>query len=158
MTLDELREFGLTRMDDGEMRDFLRNQRTGVVGIPTEGAPYLLPMSFGYDGDKRLYFTFVGGPESRKRELVEQTDTVRFLTYAAQSMFNWESLVLTGRVRRVPEAEWDDIADVLGTAWRPEVFQAAVDTGEIAVYEFTVRDWTGIKHAGLPPGFDTEVQ
>jgi len=149
-------EYGLDRMSDDELNDFVSNQKMGVLGLPTDGAPYLLPMSFGYDGEVTLYFTFVGGPESRKRALIDEADAARFLTYAAQSMFNWESAILTGTVEPVPEDEWDALEDVLGTAWRPEVFETAKAVEEVVIYRFAVDDWSGIKHTGLPPGFEAE--
>lgn len=34
MSVDELREYGLTEMDDAEIRRFLSNQRVGVLGLP----------------------------------------------------------------------------------------------------------------------------
>ncbi|MBV0925506.1 pyridoxamine 5'-phosphate oxidase family protein [Halomicroarcula limicola] len=154
MTVEAMREYGLEHMTDEEMRNFLSNQRMGVLGLPATEAPYIVPISFGYDGESALYFTFVGGPDSRKRTLIEAAETVRFLTYSAQSVFNWESLILTGTVSRVPEAEWDELADVLQGVWRPEVFEAAMESEEVVVYRFDIDERTGIKHTGLPPGFD----
>ena len=151
-----MREYGLEHMADEEIRNFLSNQRMGVLGLPATEAPYILPISFGYDGESALYFTFVGGPDSRKRTLIDAAETVRFLTYSAQSVFSWESLLLTGTVSRVPESEWDELADVLQGVWRPEVFEAAMESEEVVVYRFDVGDWTGIKHTGLPPGFDVD--
>ncbi|WP_135303369.1 pyridoxamine 5'-phosphate oxidase family protein [Haloarcula amylovorans] len=156
MTVDAMQEYGLEHMTDNEMRDFLASQRMGVLGLPATDAPYMVPISFGYDGESSLYFTFVGGPDSRKRTLIEAAETVRFLTYAAQSVFNWESLILTGTVARVSEEDWDDLEEVLQGVWRPEVFEAAMAAEEVVVYRFDVDDWAGIKHTGLPPGFDVD--
>lgn len=156
MTLETMATYGLDRMSEAELRDFISNQQTGVLGLATGGAPYLLPMSFGYDGETTLYFTFVGGPESRKRSLVDAADTARFLTYEAGSPFNWESVILTGFVEPVPDVEWETLEDALGAAWRPEVFEAAKRVEDVTVYRFAVEDWSGIKHTGLPPGLDAE--
>lgn len=156
MTIEDMEQYGLTRMTEGEMRDFLTNQRMGVLALPAADAPYVVPMSFGYDGESTLYFTFVGGPDSRKRALIERAETVRFLTYVAKSAFDWESVMLTGSVERVPERRWAEIRDVLDTAWRPEVFEAARESEDVVVYRFEAAESTGIKHTGLPPGFDTD--
>jgi len=150
MTVEEIQ---LTEMDDDAIRAFLANQKMGVMGLPTGGVPYLLPMSYGFDDESTLYFTFVGGPDSRKRGLIEATDRARFLSYTAQSPFNWESVLVTGTVEPVPESEWDDIVAALESAWRPEVIEAAMETEEVTVYRFSVEEWTGYKHTGLPPGF-----
>jgi len=71
MTVSALEAAGLTRMDDGEIRSFLSNRRVGVLGLPTDDGPYMIPLSFGYDEEQTLYFTFVGGPSSRKQTLAE---------------------------------------------------------------------------------------
>ena len=151
MTVEEIQ---LTEMDDDDIRAFLRSQKTGVLGLPTGEVPYLLPMSYGYEDGSTLYFTFVGGPDSHKRGLIDGTDRARFLSYAAQSPFNWESVLLSGTVEPVPEAEWEDIAAVLESAWRPEIIETAMATEEVTVYRFAAEEWTGYKHTGLPPGFD----
>lgn len=153
MTVDEIR---LTEMDDDGVRAFLANRKMGVVGLPTGDIPYLLPMSFGYDGESTLYFTFVGGPDSRKRGLIEGTDRAGFLVYAAESPFSWESVLLAGTVEAVPDGEWGDIVPVLEAAWRPDVIEAAMETEAVTVYRFDAEEWTGYKHTGLPPGFDVD--
>jgi len=153
MTVDEIQ---LTEMDDDAIRAFLANRKMGVLGLPTDDIPYLLPMSFGYDDEGALYFTFVGGPDSRKRALIEATDRAGFLAYAAESPFSWESVLLSGTVDAVPDGEWDNIVPVLEAAWRPDVIEAAMETEEVSVYRFNVDEWTGYKHTGLPPGFDVD--
>jgi len=152
MTVEEI---PLTEMDDESIRAFLSNQKTGVLGLPTDDVPYLLPMSYGFDGESTLYFTFVGGPDSRKRGLIERTERARFLSFSAQSPFNWESVLVTGTVEAIPGEEWGDVAPVLEAAWRPDVIEAAMETEEVTVYRFEADEWTGYKHTGLPPGFET---
>ena len=91
MSIDELEQFGLVRMDDAEIRSFLASQGTGVLGFPTADAPYLLPMSYGFDGESRLYFTYLVSSESRKATLSERTDVASMLVYKADTKFNWQS-------------------------------------------------------------------
>lgn len=152
MTGDTLEAAGLEPMADDDVENFLRSQRFGILGLPTDGAPYMVPISYGYDGDA-LYFTFIGGPESQKRALMRESDAASFLVTDVSSMFNWESVVLTGRPERVPESEWTELADVLDGVWRPEVFEAALESEDIAIVRFDVEDRNGIRHTGLPEGF-----
>ncbi|MFY4811210.1 pyridoxamine 5'-phosphate oxidase family protein [Haloarcula sp. AONF1] len=156
MTIDTLKAAGLTRMDDSNIAAFLSNQRVGVLGLPTENGPYMIPLSFGYDGDRSLYFTFIGGSASRKQQLTEAAENAAVLVYKVESMFHWESVLLQGGIEAVPESEWDDLADVLDTAWRPELFEDAIEDGDIAVYRFRIDEKEGLRHAGLPPGFEQE--
>jgi nitroimidazol reductase NimA-like FMN-containing flavoprotein (pyridoxamine 5'-phosphate oxidase superfamily) len=155
MSLDELEAAGMVRMDDGEIRDFLRNQKTGVLGLPDEDGPYMIPMSYSYDGESRLYFSFVLGASSRKEELSDRAERARFLVYQATSPFNWRSVVLDGTIAAVTDAEWDDLKEEISVVWRPELFERAEPTRGAQVYEFRVDDRVGIKHTGLPPAMDS---
>jgi nitroimidazol reductase NimA-like FMN-containing flavoprotein (pyridoxamine 5'-phosphate oxidase superfamily) len=154
MTVDELGAYGLEQLTEGEIDAFLANQRMGVLGLPTENGPYMLPLSFGFDGESRLYFTYVVGDESRKARLSERAETASFLVYSAESAYNWESVSLTGRLEEVPESEWDTLQDVLADAWRPGLIEDAAASADILVYRFEAEERTGVKHTGLPPGFD----
>jgi len=156
MTVDGLREFGLEGMNDEEIDAFLSNRRWGVLGLPTEEVPYLLPLSYGFDGGDRLYFTYLRGPDSQKATLSERAETAAFLVFAVDTLYNWESVLLEGQLTTVPESEWDNLADVLDDVWRPDVLESAVDVGDIDVYELSINGRNGIKHQGLPPGFDPE--
>ena len=153
MSIQQLEKYGLERMDDDEIRRFVSSQSTGVLGLPTDSWPYLLPMSFAFDGDSSLYFTYLLGPSSRKEDLTERTDRARFLVYSVETMFNWQSVLLTGDLTEVPENEWSELEDVLTTAWRPELFRTASTSGGVRVFEFAIQSQSGIRHAGLPPGF-----
>ncbi|MDG5760208.1 pyridoxamine 5'-phosphate oxidase family protein [Natronococcus sp. A-GB1] len=154
MSIDELREYGLVEMDDAEIRNFLSSRKAGVLGLPDDEAPYLLPLSFGYDGDSRLYFTYLLGSSSRKESLTETAKAASFLAFSVDTMYNWESVLLTGRLSAVPESSWDDLEGVLDDAWRPGLFESAALSGSVAVYEFRVDEQRGIKHQGLPPAFE----
>ncbi|RXK51340.1 pyridoxamine 5'-phosphate oxidase family protein [Halorientalis pallida] len=154
MTVDELGAYGLEQLTDDEINAFLANQRMGVLGLPTGNGPYMLPLSFGFDGESRLYFTYVLGGESRKADLSERAEHATFLAYSAESPYNWESVSLTGRLEEVPESEWDEIDGVLADAWRPGLIEEAAASADVAVYRFLVEAWSGVKHTGLPPGFD----
>ena len=154
MTVTALLDEGVTEMDDDAIRAFLSNQGQGVLGLPTADAPYLLPMSYGFDGDSTLYFTFVGGPESRKRALIERTERARFLVYRAQTPFNWESVQLGGPVETVPHGEWERFTATEESAWRPEVLERVMASAEVTVYRLHADGWTGLRYTGLPSGFE----
>jgi nitroimidazol reductase NimA-like FMN-containing flavoprotein (pyridoxamine 5'-phosphate oxidase superfamily) len=153
MAIAQLREYGLEQMDDESIREFVAAQSVGVLGLPMDQAPYLLPMSFAFDGDSRLYFTYLLGPSSRKQALSDRADYARVLVYSVETMFNWRSVLLTGSLTEVPESEWSDLEDVLTTAWRPELFETARLSGDVSVYEFTIESQSGIRHTGLASGF-----
>ncbi|MFB6184846.1 MAG: pyridoxamine 5'-phosphate oxidase family protein [Haloarculaceae archaeon] len=153
MTVDDLEAYGITRMSDDEIDRYLSNRVIGVLGLPTEDAPYLLPMSYTFDDD-RLYFTFLGDDDSRKARASDRADAASFLVYSAETMFNWRSVLLTGTIERVPESESAAVADAMDTAWRPEAFARAGREKPTTVHRFRIGSRDGIKHTGLPPGFE----
>jgi hypothetical protein len=154
MTVDELDEYGMVRMTDEEITGYLASQRVGVLGLATDGAPSLRPMSFGFDGNSRLYFLYVLGDESRKAELSTEQPRARFLVYSAETPFNWRSVLLTGRLSEVDAEDAETAREVIDGAWRPEVFERAQKGEATRLYRFDIDERTGLKHLGLPPGFD----
>lgn len=152
MTVEGLKEFGLAEMGAEEIRNFLRNQGMGVLALPGRGVPYVIPMAFGYDGGRQLYFSFFLAGESEKRDLAVDAETARFLVYSADSPFFWESVVLTGTIDEVPAGEWGDQDVAMDNAWHLDVFEQADSTGDVSLFEFVVDDQRGLKYTGLPPG------
>jgi uncharacterized protein len=145
MTVDELSDYGMQRMDDEEIESFLLTQSQGVLGLPTEGAPYLLPMSYGFDGGSQLYFFYVIGAQSRKETLSSQGVPASFLVYTAE-MFHWRSALLTGTIRRLSEEKRANLTEAQTPTWRPELIETASKSEEARFYEFRIEECTGIRH------------
>ncbi|MFC6719034.1 pyridoxamine 5'-phosphate oxidase family protein [Natrialbaceae archaeon GCM10025810] len=158
MSIEELGAYGIREMDDEQIRRFLSNQRVGVLGLPEEDEPYLLPLSFGYDGDERLYFTYLVGSDSRKTVSSEMAERASFLVFKVDTMYNWQSVLLSGTITAVPESEWDELTDLLESVWRPDVLGSAHLSGGLAVYEFRIDDRRGITHQGLPPELEKRIE
>lgn len=154
MTLETLSDYGLERMTDAEVNDFLASQRVGTLGLVGDAGPYLVPMSYGYDREEGLYFTYLYTSESRKRELSERAEAARFLVYSVESMFQWRSVSLSGTLDSVPQAQWGSLEDVLDDAWRPEILSAGANSTEIAVYRFDIDEQTGVRHTALAPDIE----
>lgn len=153
MTVEELERYGLEKMREEEISQFLRTQTVGILGLATGEVPYLVPLSYGYDGGGSLYFVYVLGAESRKEKLTERVDEGVFVVFSADTPFNWQSVQLVGEFESVPPSRWDDIAPALESAWRPDIFTRANTSRNVAIYEFEITQQTGFKHAGLAPGF-----
>ena len=146
--------YEITPMAEQAVREFLASHSVGVLGLATDGAPSLRPMSFWFDGEEHLYMLYVLGPDSRKAALSDRDEPARFLVYSAETPFSWRSVLATGQLREVPGEEADSVRESLEEVWRPEAFRAVVERGETAVYELAVEDWTGLESSGLPPGFE----
>lgn len=153
MTIDELSAYGMQRMDEEEIDRYLEFHHHGVLGLPSDGAPYLLPMAYGYDGGSRLIFTFVVADESRKLALTDAADVASFLVYKAETMFDWRSVVLVGSIRRLSDEDYAELSDSEIPTWRPELFETASESEETHVFEFRIEERTGVKHTIQPPGY-----
>ncbi|MFB6075115.1 MAG: pyridoxamine 5'-phosphate oxidase family protein [Haloarculaceae archaeon] len=150
MTLEELEAVGITRMDETAIDDFLRNRGFGVLGLPDEATPYLLPMSYGFDGES-LFFTYLLGEASRKEALSERADAASFLVSAADSPFRWQSVLLTGTIDAVTPSAFEAAVDQASTPWRPAIFREASLSRGVEFYRFGIDERSGVKHTGLPP-------
>lgn len=157
MTIDELSKYGLERMTDEAIETFLDDHALGVLGLPTDDVPYMLPLSYVYD-DGRLYFTYLLGESSRKESLTARARSGRFLVYDAETAFKWQSVMLTGDIAEVPESEWGALPDHPKSAWRPSVLQSATTSGGVKVYGFEIRERDGIRQTGLAPRFRENIE
>jgi nitroimidazol reductase NimA-like FMN-containing flavoprotein (pyridoxamine 5'-phosphate oxidase superfamily) len=154
MTTEDLKPYGLEEMRDEDIENFLDSQSTGVLGLPGDEVPYLLPLSYGYDGDSSLYFTYLLGEESEKERRTEAAERASFLVYSAETLFNWRSVLLEGRFERLEPSEWSDIAEYLDGVWRPEIFKTATTERNVGIYEYTIETWSGLRHTGLSPQYE----
>jgi len=150
MSIDAIAESAADSMTEAEMRDLLTSEGVGTLAFATDDLPYLLPVSFGYDGESTLYFVFLlFGAESRKETLANEPEHARFLTYRAESMYDWRSVSLAGPIEVVPEDEWDELRGAMANAWHSNMFSAAHPTRGVAGYQLAIEEWTGIKHQDL---------
>lgn len=147
MTIDELEAQGAEAMDTAAIYEFLAEQDVGVLGIPTERLPYMVPISYAFDGDENLYFTYVVGQTSQKALLSEESDAASFLIYDTVSETDWTSVRLDGTLTRVSESELESLADSLESVWRPEAMKNAMESEDTRVYRFWIQNESGIRQA-----------
>ncbi|EMA56138.1 pyridoxamine 5'-phosphate oxidase family protein [Halococcus thailandensis] len=152
MTTDELSEYGMEQMDDEAVRRFLSSQSIGVLGLPTDSAPALRPMSFWFDGDSQLYFPYLVGSNSRKANLSDQASIARFLVYRAETTFNWRSVLLTGPISKVSGDERVRLEESVEMNSQPDLLKRASTAENTGFYQLQIENQSGIKHLGLPPG------
>ncbi len=153
MNIEAIAESTATSMNEEQLGDLLKSEGVGVLALPDADLPYVIPVSFGYDGDRTLYFVFLlFGAESRKEVLAKRADRARFLVYRADSMSDWRSVLLTGRIDPVAEAEWSTLRSAMENAWHPNVFSSAHPMRGVEGYRFEVDSWTGIQQRSSADG------
>ncbi len=111
-------------MDRQTIDDCLRTEGVGTLALTDGEEAYGVPLSFGYDGDSRLYFLFLGlGETSKKERLASQTDLASFTVTNVQSKHEWQSVIAVGSLTSVPETETDDLYGAIeDNAWYPSLF------------------------------------
>jgi hypothetical protein len=137
-------------MDGEEIETFLGEQGVGVLSLAREDEAYGVPISFGYDGDDRLYFVFLGiGERSRKAEFAEATERASFVTYDVGSKHDWTSAVASGRVREVSDDEWETLeSSIEDNAWYPSLFSEADPMQGVQGWVLEIEELTGRRSEG----------
>ena len=150
MTLDELDDYGMHRMDDDDIETTLDRESVGVLGISTDSTPLLRPLSYWYDGESSLYFVYVLGVDSQKASLSQRADTAGFLVYDVETPFNWRSVLLTGTLSELSDEERAAVEADVDIAWKPELFERAAESEATAIYRFDIQEQAGIKQLERP--------
>jgi len=132
------------RMGAHEITELLTEQATGVLALSNDRRAYGVPMSFAWDGDdERAVMDFGFADESKKREFVETTDEGCLTVYEWNGPTDWRSVVVTGTLARLAEADVDD--DV--AAWYYDVakdIDVSGGTVELEWYELRADDVSGV--------------
>lgn len=147
MSIGAITESGMNSMEDDGIRTFLTEQGVGILGIQDDGVPYLVPLSFGFDGESTLYFVFLlFGTESRKETLTDENRRARFLVHRADSMHEWQSVSCTGSISHVADEDWDELLDTMENSWHSDLFSSARPMRGVRGYRFEIEDWSGIQY------------
>ena len=87
---------------------------------------------------------------------MHRTDDEDSTLYDIETTFNRLSVLLTGTISEVSEAERTAIEEQISLSWRPEVFERAPDWEVTKLYEFQIQEQAGIKQLELPPELRSE--
>lgn len=94
-------------MDSLEIAEFLESQSTGVLSLARGDDGYGFPVSYYYDSDdQHLYLRFGFGPDSKKREYLDASDTVTLAVYD-QTDEGWKSVLVEGEAQEVADGTLD---------------------------------------------------
>lgn len=135
------------RMTDAEIDALLAEVGFGVLSMSLDGVPYGVPLSFGYDGDDRLYFVFLGhSDEGRKTEYAERADLASFLAYDVAGADDWRSVIVEGSLDRITIDDWEAAREALGeNGWRPRLLTDIDPDQDPRVWALEVESRSGRK-------------
>ncbi|MFC7131890.1 MULTISPECIES: pyridoxamine 5'-phosphate oxidase family protein [Salinibaculum] len=155
MLEDIIEESNTARMSDAQIREYLLAQGVGVLGLPDAEFPYLIPMSFGYDGESTLYFLFLlFGGDTQKESLSDRSARATFVVYSAESKFEWRSVILKGTIAPVPNEEFGELQEAMENAWHPDLFSSASPQRGVQGYKLEIEESNGIWNRSSPRSSD----
>ena len=133
-------------MADAEVDAFLSRHETGVLSLARDGAPYAIPVSYGFDEESRdAYLRLVSTPDSEKREFLASEPQARIVVYEEDGDA-YESVVGVGTLRRIDldELTPETIAQY-GETRRPlfEIWADGKPDLDIDLYRFVPERLTG---------------
>ncbi|HZI19792.1 MAG TPA: pyridoxamine 5'-phosphate oxidase family protein [Pyrinomonadaceae bacterium] len=114
----------VTEMGREEMEALLRGARYGHLGCARDGQPYVVPMSFAYEGGAVYLFT----TEGTKTEYMAANHEVCFQVEEVEDETRWRSVMLSGRAERLTAAAAVERAMQLLTARNPRLAPALSET------------------------------
>ncbi len=132
-------------MDDSKIDDVLTEVGIGVLSMSADGVPYGVPLSFGYDGNERLYFVFVdASAELRKEAYAEQTSLASFTTFDVYPDGSWKSVIVSGSLDRITIDEWDIARQAIAdNAYRSNLFDKYEIQENPNVWALEIEDRSG---------------
>ncbi|WP_101296368.1 pyridoxamine 5'-phosphate oxidase family protein [Halegenticoccus soli] len=147
MTASDVDRLAGNRMNEREAKAFLRERGTGVLSLADDGVAYGVPISFGYDGDSRLYFAFVGfGERSKKSELSERTERASFVVYEANTPDDWRSVIVEGPIAEVERSDRPAAMEAFeDNAWYPSLFSEADPMQKLRIWGLRAESVSGLK-------------
>lgn len=147
---------GGIEMSEEAMRSLLESKDNGVLSMGSDNRGYGLPMSYRYDEENdRVVLGFVNAPGSKKQEFAEQTDEATLTVYEYEDVDSWESVVVTGALRRISES---DVPDRFTSLFYLQEDDNTGDSRLVDIDEFE-REWYELRiddvagrHSGWEPG------
>lgn len=133
-------------MTDAEIEERLWEHDAGVLGLANDGRAYVVPVSYYYDGDRGSVFFRLGDDDhSRKLEFVTTTEEASFLIYGVEAPGASWSVLTTGRLQELPEAERAEFdPETVNERFGPlRVFDEAIDGIDLVFYELDVTSIVG---------------
>ncbi len=133
------------QLDDAEIDDVLTEVGIGVLSMSVEGVPYGVPLSFGYDGNEKLYFVFLGAStDLRKETYAEQVSVASFTTFDVTPDGSWRSVIVSGPLDRITVDEWDTAREAMGdNAYRSTLLSEYELQENPNVWALEIRDRSG---------------
>jgi len=130
-------------IDEETVRQRLQASTTGVLSLADGDDAYGIPLAHHYDGGDSILLRLGDHPGSEKMAFLDATDRAAYVVYHYTDPADSWSVLATGPLEPVPDAERPTDAEV--NQWFPaiRVFDEAIDEVDIALYELRIERLTG---------------
>jgi uncharacterized protein len=88
-------------MAPAEMQALLKRESFGHLGCARDGRPYVVPMSYAYDGKELYFFT----TEGMKTQFIEANPQVCLQVEEITDSTHWRSVMVIGKAEHLTNAE-----------------------------------------------------
>jgi hypothetical protein len=148
MSSNPYAQFTGVPMSSEDIDDLLVSQGYGILSLCREGAPYSIPISFGYDGEDVYFGLLEDSPEPTKFEFIDDGATVRLLVTDIHGRFDWRSVAVTGPAEKLASDgdEWEHFIDTLDdNAWFMRGFEQSDAIRSIQGWKLRIDELRGLE-------------
>jgi uncharacterized protein len=130
----------LAKLNDLEIEELLRQQIVGRIGCHADGVTYVVPISYGYDGQ----YIYSRTDEGMKLEMMRKNPVVCFQVDHFHNMANWKSVIVMGKFEEITATAARNAAlEVLGKRIFPLITSETVQ--QFANYPYQPMNFDEIK-------------
>jgi hypothetical protein len=136
-------------MDERDIDEMLSTTGYGTLSLARKNEAYAIPVSFGYDGDDRVFLALLEtDPPQRKLDFAAACERACLTVTDVRGRFDWESVVVRGSLRSVdPETEkFDSLLTTLDdNAWFSSAFVRDSGIESLSGYVLQADEVTGLQ-------------
>lgn len=122
---DDFHMFGTLKKS--EIEGVLKSQAVGRLACSAGDEPYLIPISFAYDGK----FIYCHSDEGKKIEIMRKNPRVVFQADEMKDMANWKSVLVSGVYEELTDRkERNDAMQILLNRYLPVISSVTTHLGE----------------------------
>jgi len=130
----------LGKLNETQINNLLLSQAIGRIGCINEDQPYIVPITYVFDG-KNIYGQT---HEGLKLEIMRKNPNICFQVDMIMNMANWQSVVVYGSFQELKGKEADKARDYLYTRVMPLMTSSTIHSHEHHVSS-NVDDSTRVK-------------
>jgi nitroimidazol reductase NimA-like FMN-containing flavoprotein (pyridoxamine 5'-phosphate oxidase superfamily) len=114
-------------LDPKQIEELLLHEFVGRIACCEKGIPYILPISYAYDGKDLYFHTY----EGKKTEIMRQNPQVCFQVDHMHNMADWESVIAWGKYEELTgEAERESALRLLVARTLPLISSVTTHLGK----------------------------